>query len=519
MFRDTIVKNKAYLSIMVGGILIFYVPLIYSFPIFYSDDLYIFYSISKHPLIPIALEINEKFFLFFRPVTYIYLWLQFQIFSDSAIMMKYFACLINIITIVSLFFTIDRGNNKYHHSINMGIVAVLCLALGLHRDYAQSVLWISNINELLAALFYVLAFYVLIGDITKIKNTLIIFFFFVLSVLSKQQGLHFPILLILYRMYLSKSFSTLEKRNLHYLIAGTLFVAALLSAVNYFIYLEGNNYFLESLWKKPFSIFGTIFYMLFPAVGEKTYNYFLIHKNFAFITTAFIMLATIYICSIYKEYIYQIRKTILSTILIAFIVFIPRIAAEGGDRLNGILLIWLTVGLSFLFSKIRRKIIYAVLFIVVIQNIYSSVIVRNEFLNQENQSRYFMDKLLDDRKEYHKPLYVVPSISKMLSATYKLEQGKFGVYEQVYFSDVIAKNPISKEFLKTVSVRREDNKITIEVDSNSTTYLLLNQNYNLQITNCKKSDLRGYSTITFELPDTLLNYRIVQFDGNNLFKK
>lgn len=519
MFRDTIILNKTYLSVMIGGLVIFYIPLVHSFPIFYSDDYYIFYSISKHPLVPIALESGEKFFLFLRPITYFYLWLQFHIFSDSAILMKYFGCLINIATIVLLFLTIQIGNNKFRLSLNPWIVAILCMALGLHRDYAHSILWISNINELLASLFYVMAFYVLLNDIEKPKNIFFVLFLFTLSVLSKQQGLHFPILLILYRLYLAGSLNSLEKRNLHLLICGSLFVAVLIIIGTYFIYIGDNNQLLESLWKKPFSIVGTLFYMLFPAIGENVYNYFMIYKSIAFITAIFLITAIIILCFIYKESFYRWRKTILCILLVTCIVFIPRIAVEGGERLNGIPLLWLTVGLLFLFGSIKKGIVYIVLCVLVLQNIYSGIMVKDELWHQENRMRYFINKVLDYRQVYDQPLYIIPSISKMSSVFYKLENNKFDVYKQLLFSDIIAKNRISQEFLQTISVRRENKIITVEVDSASLTYLLMRKKHNLSIISYKKSNMGGYSMVTFELPDTLSNYRIVQFDGNDLINK
>ncbi len=512
------------LLLLCGCVILFYIPLIYSFSIFYNDDYYIFYKISMNHGMPVTLDIDEKFFFFLRPVTYFYFWLQYLLFNTSSLAMKYFAMCINTGTAVILFLSLKKASEKFSLSINKLGSAALCFGMIIHKDFAHGVLWISNINESLAALFYILTFYFLLKDKVTTKNILLSFIFYLLSVFSKQQGLHFPLLLILYYYFFRQTMDAESKKNVVILMIASMIAFIVVLFLNYyFMKAENIDYsFFYSLWKKPFAFAGTVFYMMFPLVGKEVYAYFLIHKSYVIVVGIPILICLILIAYFKRKYLRHKIFAVLIILCMIGIIYFPRMMAPGGERLNAIQLIWFTAGLSLVLKKMKIKVIICCCIIFIVQNGYSSIVLSKELWIQENKVRTLIKEIEDLRIKDNRPICIVPSISNYWNIPfmlYYLNNHEFGNQNDVVFTDVMAYSLEAVPFENTIEVNKEKNIISVSVDSKSSSYLDLYYNSTLKIFEKKKHKIRGYNRITFELPEKLMKYEILQYDGTGLVQK
>ncbi|HKZ42427.1 MAG TPA: hypothetical protein VJ044_15805, partial [Candidatus Hodarchaeales archaeon] len=283
------------IAALLGVSFVYYLLLIFQFPQFYLDDYYIFSRISISSL-PISLDPSERYYLFVRPIEYLYFWLSYSIAGTNPVVMKVVGLLLLMLLLILMYSTIRRIQEFLSVSIPGYVTALACLFFALHPDVVSSVLWISNSNEILMSLFYCGSIYFLLDSEYAPRNLAISMLFFFLSSLVKQQSLHYPFLVVFLLGLRRNSMSGPTKRNLIVVVAVGLAVIATNTIVNYCVYVRPSDIdFVGSMWKKPFSILGTVFYLLFPLWGIDTYFFFLTHKSVALLFTLLLLVVFVVI--------------------------------------------------------------------------------------------------------------------------------------------------------------------------------------------------------------------------------
>ena len=195
-----------------------YISIILKVPQFIADDYYIFHVIQSNRSSVVTMDFYEKYSLVLRPVLYFYLWIQNHLFGSHSLLIKmsslvllliYSAGVVIALKYILIFFKVPLSN--------------LLLLLGgffiiLHPDTVISVLWISDVNELLMSLFYVLAVIVFFAfnndDIrSPILGSSLLLMCYLLSLFSKQQSMHLPLLFLFILMTYKSRFENKKYRH------------------------------------------------------------------------------------------------------------------------------------------------------------------------------------------------------------------------------------------------------------------------------------------------------------------
>lgn len=350
--------------------LLFYLPVIVYFPGFIADDYILFSFIQNGIFNPLISDPSAQFFLFTRPVSYLSLWIDYNLFADNYQLIKLVSLFYHIIFIISIYFLFLNISKRFNLRILPFAITLLCVLFSIHLDSLIWVYWISNRTELLMILFYVWSILAFIKYYSTLLNKFLYYslLFYLLSILSKQSSLHLPFILMLVFIYHKKE-GVYINRKLIYFFAIFFLLLISFSLLNFILYSE---YFqvTNNFWKKPLTFFGILFHSTMPLLSGYVHNYFIMHK-----LTAIVLLLTLLSIAItilfYKKY--NPRKISL-VILISVIVFYPRIFAIGGNRLNSVVVLWLCIALLFYLSSVKNQLmIYVSLPVLLIFYTYSFI--------------------------------------------------------------------------------------------------------------------------------------------------
>lgn len=505
---------------LLGVTAVYYLLLIFQFPQFYLDDYYVFSRISISSL-PISIHPSERYYLFVRPIEYLYFWLIYSIAGPNPVVMKFFGLLLLMFLLIAMYCTIRRVQEFLDRSVPRYATALACLFFALHPDVVSSILWISNSNEVLMALFYCGSIYFLLDDEYAPRKLVISFVFFFLASLVKQQPLHYPFLIAFLLILRWKSLNDQARRNLIIVAAVGMMVIAVHTIVNYRVYVRPSDIdVVGSMWKKPFSIVGTIFYLVFPLWGVDLYFQFLQHKQAAVLLTVLLLVPFCLIVyrSVKLRKLLSSRSFILAVIFVV-IIFFPRMFAPGGIRLNTVQLFWLTLAMSIALSSIFKFRAYVVIGLLVI-NILAG---RGLIAKYNRVDRQIINASLGLHKTFNNQpakIYIITGTGTKLLAyiSHYLIKNGFGIDRDYTYSPIAIVSFDGSEFdFHDITLKIEDPSISVSISNQSQnrSFLTIDYTSNEKITKTNSSPLRGYERIDFEpsppMSDTTVVF--VYYDG------
>jgi hypothetical protein len=412
--------NLFYLSLLIFLNIIFYLVCIYKAPGFSSDDYYIFYLTGSNPA-PVSLNVNEIFYLFLRPLSYFSFWLTYNLFGNDALLMKIFSLILHtgLITLIwmagiEILKVKGRGGDV--------LVLFLCLLLfSVHPDTLMYILHINNRTELLMLLFYAGCILVTLrylnGSMEKVKFLVMVTLFYTLSVLSKQNGLHFPMLLLFPLIYMELS---PEKKK-------TLLQACCLLAVLLFFFSLINIRIGSSpsagagLLRKPFSAAGILLFTAFPFIAEEVYSWFLHNSQYAIAAVLLIPAISTLLAEPKRKAVWGVGIPFFTLCL-----FYPRIFALGGGRINTHLVLWMILFLHiFLLNKNAVFRYYIPAAMAVVFGVYSLGMA--DKIEENNLSRKKQSLQLQEIINIHgKPFVALSGMAASLNEYHYHTEGSFG---------------------------------------------------------------------------------------------
>jgi hypothetical protein len=346
------------------------------FPSFHTDDFLVFSYIEAHKAIPVAVDPSADFYLFFRPLSYLFFWIDYQIFGANAVLMKMFGFLIFLSLTYVVFKILSLINEEYKLNAHPVLLAFTTFFFVSHPDMLHCIVWISNANELLMISLYVLAVFVFLK--TKMRTALsvaLVIFLSLLSVLAKQQSLHFILLAGLFLLQTAgKENKDASRKAKVIIIVGLLVIAVYIAVSGALMQTESNA--ISYLWKKPFAVLGTVIYILIPIGGEKTYQFFIVHKGAA-VVAGVLGFGAAAVCYVRSKH----RKKILWFLIMSLVVFFPRMLAHGGDRVNSVQVFWLCVIVFIILARFHsNKLLLAGFFVLLGLNIVTSALFEYNYI-------------------------------------------------------------------------------------------------------------------------------------------
>lgn len=397
---------------------------IFLFPSFHTDDYLVFSYIDAHKTLPIALDPAADYYLFFRPLSYFFFWTSYHLFGTSAVLMKIPALGIFLLLTYLVYKTLSFINQEYELHATKALTAFATFFFVVHPDMMHCIVWISNANELLMVFFYVLALYVFVKTRMATTSSFIaVLLLSLLSLLAKQQSMHFVLLAGLYLLRRADANDKSESRRVKVVLAvGMLIIIAYTVITN--VAVQVNTEVFSYLWKKPFALLGTVIYIILPIGGEKIYQFFVVHKIAAAAAagTGVFVAAVYFIRSANK-------KNILWLLLMALVIFFPRVLAHGGDRVNSVQVFWFSVVLFYILARYReKKILFVLASLLFGINVVTSCMYEYDYIastaRQEKTDREILAMIRGSEKEY---LILVAGDTYLLDySTHYIAAKKFG---------------------------------------------------------------------------------------------
>lgn len=366
-------NNRKWL-ISVGIIAGFSVLLIIGFPSFYADEFPIFGEIALHPEQLLKTDPKAEYHLFVRPISHVVLWLYFHGAGTNAIVMKCF----NLALLLLLLYVVGRFLLTFQHADpkkpDTLVVALLLLWLGTHPSLQHSVLFISNITELLSALFYATAllFVTRMWDAETGRGGTTIFLAisaFIASILSKQTGLHLPLTILLLALLTGRWRGSTERKRtiLFSLISGV--IAVLFAVFNYVFLVHGDwTPWKEILWRVPFRIANSLVYIFLPLYANELHYFFSSHKALA---VALAVGGLIILLVVLRKARF-LRASRIGWVILGLSVYLPLVLVAVGDRLQTIPLLWVVIGGAYLSDRVPSHVFSAAIGILILLNIIAS---------------------------------------------------------------------------------------------------------------------------------------------------
>ena len=417
--------------------------------------------------------------------------------------MKLISLVVSICSTTIILCAIKEYSEFFAIKISGILYIMLGILLSFNLDGFISVLWIANSNELLSGLVYASIFYLIalfLND--KIPSSLIFVFLLnilvVISILIKQNSAHLPLLLILLLFFFKDKIDPFKRKVLltSLLLMSVIVVTFIL--LNIFIYYQSHLLNgLENIYKKPFAILGTILISYFPFPGKDIYSYFIIHKIFA----GFLLLALLGIMLWFeysKNKLININK-ILFYVIIAALIYFPRILAQSGERLNIIQIMFLSSMILFLFSK-KKMFLIIFIGISLLSNLIESQNVLVRFKEGYNYTRK-ADLALHEMRKYElkENIYVLwRNVWSTTPYSYHFNtMNEFGYDTTIILSEIAAFNINSwLDYSQNVEIIYTYPNYHL-ISTNNYTYFNVTNKSATQIIETKGSDARGYSEIIF----------------------
>jgi hypothetical protein len=384
-------KYYYYLATIITATAAVYSIIIYIMPYFYMDDFEIFAEVSKTNSPLFYTNPINHFYLSLRPVSYLMFKLDYFMWGTNAIGMKINGLFLHIILIVIYFKILILISRFLKIEIDLKAITVFALIFSLNPESSIWIFIINNQTELLGTLFYALAIFCFLRYLfypeAKPTNLISYLIFYSISIFSKQQTLHLPLLIIFLLFVFKKKFEKKIFNNavLFSCLSATLMV--FISVLNIsFIYYKLTP---TDVLKKPFSALGILIYSVFPVFTEYIYYYILYHKTAAVIP--------IIILVVIGSYIFIKKKSKWKNIFLFMIGFIiilyPRIYSGYTERINSIIILWIIILLFVLYRRIilnkYKKIALMIYCLIIIAGLILNLVNYNnsrEVLEKQRQS-------------------------------------------------------------------------------------------------------------------------------------
>ncbi len=503
--------------------LIIYIPVILIIPGFILDDYYLFYIISQNPGAPISTDQSEAFFLFMRPLSYISFWFDYIVFNANPILVKFFSLFLHLVLVVSIYLLLKKFTFLILKKNDNLLIFLAALIFSFHLDCAIWIYWISNKTELLALLFYVLSIsaFIKYNDTRRTTYILLCALFFLLSITSKQTGLHLPVLLMFIVYLLNWKFDNDNRRKIITFIAFGLVVMILFSTVNYYVYKSDLN-ISQIFWKKPFSFIGNFLHVIVPYHSQNIYNFFLVNKTLAIILLGFFVIALLSVLIFLKK---EKSKVVLFGLLFVLIIMYPRILAVAEHRINGILVFWFVLILALCMHKLKKEVYLIIMPVILFYFLITLIIRIGELENKiESYDNYIMKYTNIIKSSAKKDLVVIAenNFSLNYQAYYHLHKSfgcMDGVINSPVFYDVSLVYFDIEHFYKPfISVYRSENSFRVE-SLNDLIFLSIDRrrvkDYYLFTKIIPQYKSREYKQINFTLDNSFPvdEYNLIYFNG------
>jgi hypothetical protein len=494
------------------------VLLIFFFPSFHTDDYLVFSYIDAHKAMPVAFDPAADYYLFFRPLSYFFFRIMYHAFGTHAVLMKIPILGIFLLLTYLVYKTLSFINLEYKLHASTALIAFAAFFFVAHPDMMHCIVWISNANELLMVFFYVLALYIFAK--TKMATTssfIAVVLLSLLSLLAKQQSMHFVLLAGLYLFQQADNNNKNESRRAKGIIAAGLFIIVAYTVITNMV-VQVNAEVFSYLWKKPFALLGTVIYILIPMGGEKIYQFFVVHKVVAASAAGIgVLLAVVYFIRSAN------KKNILRLLLMALVIFFPRVLAHGGDRVNSVQVFWFTAALFYVLARYKeKKILIVSATLLLCLNITSSLLCEFDYIAsnaaQEKTDRDIIS--MTHGKESGFLILVAGDTYLLDYSTHYLLTGKFGKtgYQTAPF--------MVNNMLETSSQTGGRESVRCEITNNEMRLITLQPHAYLSIDNTnplyssfkiletRGSDVgRGYSLIRAAIPQDKSALKKIYFDG------
>jgi len=515
---NTLSINKSVLVIISLNIIV-YLPLIIFLPDHLLDDYVIYGIISSVPNNFISLNPTDPYSLFLRPFSYFTFWLDFHLWPMMPLLMKLFSISFHLILSASLYFLIIELKKFFSIYSSNSLTIFVVIFFSFHPDNLKWIVWIANRTELLMICFYVLGLLFYFKFLNNKKNNVLLIslslILFIISIASKQQSLHFP-LLILFITYLNKKKIAYEKKKLIYVLFVFGFIVVVsLSVFNSLMYHEQTSIFFTNLWKKFFSLPGLLLYVINPFIGDYVYNFFLLNKIYVLILVVPFILAVYFLINRLSW------KIIIITCIGYIIISLPRMIAHSGPRINSIhnLFFILLLGLILLLN--RKKIMFYIIGILFVFQLLTSY----TFYFYESKYIQLYDKRTTELSNiYDNDTYILVSKDPLV-LQYQIMYHRFKRYGYsklnilpiqyweltfIEYSRVYKKLDIRVKTEKIILKTQVDNIILTINPSESPKFIF---NPKKLETKNDRTD-RGFAEISFNVLPEMDGKKLIYFNGN-----
>jgi len=204
-------KEKRYSHLILIGILILTIVVFSGvrnadFIKNWDDDVYINQNhlIKNLSINNVKKIFSEPYFSNYHPFTTFVYALEYHFFNLNPVPYHLVNLVVHLINIILVFYFILFLTGRIVASV------FISLLFAIHPMHVESVVWISELKDVLYAMFYLLALITYVSFIKKKKNWVfygLALLFFALSLLSKSMAVTLPLVLLLIDYYLHKSLS------------------------------------------------------------------------------------------------------------------------------------------------------------------------------------------------------------------------------------------------------------------------------------------------------------------------
>ena len=478
---------------------------------------------DKTIFLPISLNPTEHYFLFSRPLTYFFFWLDYNSVWQNPVLYKFHSVLWLLLNIIILYKVILEFNKNLTLDTPKIIIFLLLLFYILHPDTLMAIYWISNRNELISTSFYLLSLYyfLLFRRINISKYLIYSSLFFVFSALAKQSAIHLPLILIILNHMLFQGNIKESRKATRWFFTFIFSFFCIISVINTINNGTELYSFIHNAWKKPLAIIGSTLFSMQPYIGNIIFNYFLMHKSIAIIFLVILIAAVLILYRQNKIPKGKKLTIIISFTLIYIISFYPRIFVATGRRINSFQIIWIIVLIAFVYNILSeykwKKVVLLAIVTLTIANLFTLI---NDLSNEKKLNSIRENMIENLRKIYTDNTFIVVA-PDILLIPYQLHYhiykdfGKAVVHSSSIHYRSVDYSMESHKWEKircllqdsTYSVYSLEDKIYLDYDTKEEKEIL--QLYN------SKVGRNGFQKIVARRPQKFSEMELIYFDGNS----
>lgn len=480
-----------YKKILVTSIffLMYGIYIIIKFPDFFSDDFLVYKYISRYTIFELYDLQDVPFFLNGRPVSFILLQLFLKLVQNPVVIKVIFLLLYSFL-VISFYKLMQRLISFNQKALKIKLLLLVLIFYFTNPDNLIMFYWISNSTELFMILFYTLSilFFYIYLDNKKLINIIFSFVFFLLSILSKQTGLHLPFLFLLFLFVYHDS--VLKDKIVARVILVEIAIVMIVSIINLLLFKEQTGFLYQNILKKPFSLIGTILYTINPLVGKIAYNFFLQNKIYAyFIIIILILFLSMNLKKINNKYFYL-------SVIFLLLIFYPRIFAQGGGRLNSIQILWFSVFLYFCLLKLKQR--YFIIIIGILLNIISTeVLMHDDWIKEAEGRKKIIKEFINQHSFNNKNKIILcsPFYREIPNEIYYYKNKRMGEEKNIIYGGIKMENYFTMDKVADyIIVNRYKNEIEFSTSEESLLLEFYKDNPASQLISLKKSKIDRFSS-------------------------